>query len=504
MLIYSSSQLPMHYFISRKHPGARFYTRQPRSATLLVHKAQLLCACFLVAILVSILAVLRGQSLRTQSSTFRPAAALCCDKEVKVLNDTEVVTTPIVPLLTQNADSSIHGSDDTNQSERGRDAWSDQQQRRFEVALGQVVELLPGEMKSRNLLQPIEGTGAAKLHEIGLRVRHYSKFLKAWEELHIFHGNGDGTYILDNIIQHIYCQARIASSESGRMHELNTVVHTYEAYRDFMMKFGQLLFPWTKPYSTSHMALHNQFRNGGRGIVLTAGDAQAEFLMTGIPLLRKLGCMLPIEVMYLGDEDLDEDNRSQLEALGGVITRDMKPMINDNGWKLAGWAAKPFAILFSSFREIVFIDADSLFFQNPEVLFHEPAYTRTGALFFKDRSVMPESKREWLQQLVPKPISAQVKSGRFWTGDSGHMQDSGVLVIDKWRHFIALLVVARMNGPERDGNSAEGGVGVSDMVYGEHSNLLAEAHSNSNSISRGQGNVLDRLGARQRFGLRLS
>ncbi|KAJ3489157.1 hypothetical protein NLG97_g6049 [Lecanicillium saksenae] len=349
----------------------------------------------------------------------------------------------------------------------GRDDWSEQQQRRFEVALGQVVQLLPGEMESRNLLQPIEGTGAAKLHEIGLRVRHYSKFLKAWEELHIFHVNGDGTYILDNIIQHIYYQARIASSESRSMYELDTAVHTYEAYRDFMMKFGQLLFPWTEPYSTSHMALRNQFRNGGRGIVLTAGDAQAEFLMTGIPLLRKLGCMLPIEVMYLGDEDLDEDNRSQLEALGGVITRDMKPMVNDSGWKLAGWAAKPFAVLFSSFREVVFIDADSLFFQNPEVLFHEPAYTRSGALFFKDRAVMAESRREWLQQVLPKPISAQVKNGRFWTGDSGHMQESGVLVIDKWRHFIALLVVARMNGPERDGNSAEGRVGVYDMVYGD-------------------------------------
>jgi hypothetical protein len=40
--------------------------------------------------------------------------------------------------------------------------------------------------------------------------------------------------------------------------------------------------------------------------------------------------------MYLGDEDLDEDMRDHLEELDGVVTRDLRLMIEDEGWHLAG------------------------------------------------------------------------------------------------------------------------------------------------------------------------
>lgn len=181
----------------------------------------------------------------------------------------------------------------------------------------------------------------------------------------------------------------------------------------------------------------------------------------------KLGCVLPIEVMYLGDSDLSEDYRAELESIEGVVTRDVSQMVNDEGWKLAGWAIKAFAILFSSFREVIFIDADSAFFQNPAVLFDDPEYRKNGALFFKDRLMMPESKKRWIQQVLPKPFSSQVKQNRFWTGESSHMQESGVVVVDKWKHFLSMLMVTRMNGPDRDGDEDEGIVGVYDMVYGK-------------------------------------
>lgn len=215
-----------------------------------------------------------------------------------------------------------------------------------------------------------------------------------------------------------------------------------------------------------HMALHASFQHGGRGIVFTAGDNQAGQLMTVIPSLRKLGCQLPIEVMYLGDDDLDEEKREELEQLDGVVTRDLKLMIDDDGWRLAGWAAKPFALLMSSFREAIFIDADSFFFVDPTTLFEDENYLATGALFFKDRNVSPESKRSWIKSILPSPISANVKRNRLWTGESGHHQESGVLVVDKYRHFLPLLLTTRLNGPDRDGD-ANGKRGVYDMVYGD-------------------------------------
>jgi alpha 1,3-mannosyltransferase len=40
--------------------------------------------------------------------------------------------------------------------------------------------------------------------------------------------------------------------------------------------------------------------------------------------------------MYLGDEDLDEELRDELEKLDGVVTRDLRLMVEDDGWHLAG------------------------------------------------------------------------------------------------------------------------------------------------------------------------
>jgi alpha 1,3-mannosyltransferase len=341
----------------------------------------------------------------------------------------------------------------------------------FEKALARVVNLLPGEMHMRDLLRPVEGTGKERLREMGLRTRAYKSYFEAWEDLHLDTDAEGGTYVRDDVVQYIRSHSHDSAVGAGieglETMDLAQQIRAYESYRYFLAKFGQMLFPWTWPYFSDHMSLHAHFKRGGRGIVLTAGDDQAPYLLTSIPIMRELGCTLPVEVMYLGDSDLSEDFRSELEALDGVITRDIAQMVNDEGWRLAGWAGKPFAILFSSFREVIFIDADSLFFKNPEVLFDDPDYQKTGALFFKDRLIMPENKKRFLQQILPKPISRQVKQSRFWTGEAGHMQESGVVVVDKWRHFMAMLLITRMNGPDRDGNKDEGRIGVYDLVYGE-------------------------------------
>lgn len=324
------------------------------------------------------------------------------------------------------------------------------------AALDYLLSTIPSESDTRELLQPVTSTGEKRLHELGLRTRAYKKFFEAWEDVHLVN-NRDHTYVRDDIIIHM----RDTFSEST----FPEALQKYETYRHFVTKFATLLFPWTSPYFADHMSLHVSSRHGGRGIVTTAGNSHAPYLLAAIPSFRLLGCDLPIEIMYLGDRDLNEDFRTKLEALSGVTTRDLSVMVNDEGWQLNGWAGKPFSMLLSSFREVMFIDADSLFFINPELLFDDPEYLRTGALFFRDRKIMPESKREWLQKILPPPISESVQQSRMWTGESGHMQESGVVVVDKWMHFVALLLVCRMNGPDRDGNGGDI-KGTYDMVFG--------------------------------------
>jgi alpha 1,3-mannosyltransferase len=135
---------------------------------------------------------------------------------------------------------------------------------------------------------------------------------------------------------------------------------------------------------------------------------------------------------------------------------------------LSGWAAKPMAMLLSSFREVILIDADVLFFVDPALLLSDPEYLRLGALFFRDRLLAPADHADFITESLPSPLSQNIlQSNRWWSGTSQHMQESGVVVVDKWRHFVALLLATRLNGPDRDGNDALGKKGVYQMMYGD-------------------------------------
>ena len=333
----------------------------------------------------------------------------------------------------------------------------------LEKGVNKLIALLPDEMHSKELLRPITSTGEERLHDLGLRIRSFKPLFDAWEDLHLVSINGKVS-VRDDIVSEL---RRTYSDAPEASEKLAKLLHGYASFRSFFTRLSVLLFPGFAPYSSDLVGLHSSFHDTGRGIVLTAGDGQAHYLLASIPSFRRLGCNLPIEVMYLGDDDLSEDSRRSLEALPGVITRDLSQMISDDGWTLAGWAAKPYAILMSSFREVIFVDADALFFVNPETLFEDPQYRETGALFFKDRKILPEVRRKFLKAVLPRPLSAQVTQSRFWTGESGHMQESGVVVVDKVAHFIPMLLVTRMNGPDRDGNKDQGKVGTYDLVYGD-------------------------------------
>ncbi|EEH06923.1 conserved hypothetical protein [Histoplasma capsulatum G186AR] len=58
----------------------------------------------------------------------------------------------------------------------------------------------------------------------------------------------------------------------------------------------------------------------------------------------------------------------------------------------------------------------------------------------KNRRIIPESKKEFLQQILPRPISRETMVTRFRTGESGHMQEFGVVGGDRWRHFMTVLL----------------------------------------------------------------
>lgn len=191
----------------------------------------------------------------------------------------------------------------------------------FDHTLDRVLSMLPDEIHIRELLRPITNGGAERMRELGHRTRQYKQYFEAWEDLHSLQDETGEISIKDNVIQYLRAtqspdipgDGPIESGSSANA-ALAQKLRTYEAFRSFMSKFSNLLFPWTMPYFGDHMSLHASLRKGGRGIVLSARDDQIPFLLTSIYTFRKLGCTLPIEVLYLGDADLPEDRRWELEV----------------------------------------------------------------------------------------------------------------------------------------------------------------------------------------------
>ncbi len=87
--------------------------------------------------------------------------------------------------------------------------------------------------------------------------------------------------------------------------------------------------------------------------------------------------------------------------------------------RLPGWAIKPFAIIHSDFREVLYLDSDSVPVRDPQYLFRDPTYLATGSLFWTDRfrglssaysTVHPTA---WSAMNVPHRDEPECESGQI-------------------------------------------------------------------------------------------
>lgn len=337
-----------------------------------------------------------------------------------------------------------------------------------------LSEHLPPEDQWEDLLKEPDGIGASLTHDVAVKARDYSALFKPWAELHFSLGDSR-FHSREDVVQYLQCQANIAPQSAGmNQSQVLKTIQLYDTYRWLVTNMGQTLLPWTAPYFPDHLSLYTRTKNGGKGIVFTVGNGQVSYILTSIITLRKLGCNLPIEVMYQGDNDLNPTMRQKIEAYSGVVTRNLERMIHTgNGWKFEGFDMKPFAMLVSSFREVIVVDADVGFLQNPETMFLDDGYVETGTLFFYDRIHSQDEKRtEWLYTAMPQPFSERLEQKLNLSSEIGATredQESGVVVFDKSRNFLALLLIAWLNGPNRHGNADElEHKGFYDVYYGEH------------------------------------
>lgn len=118
----------------------------------------------------------------------------------------------------------------------------------------------------------------------------------------------------------------------------------------------------------------------GRGIVICAGGLRYfTCSWIAVKMLRSLGCQLPIEIWYLGNELSEEIIRAFQ-----VMNVTCRNFLENGPVSLSGFMLKPLSIIKSSFREVLFLDADNICVGDPTSLFSAPAYLEHGAMFWPD------------------------------------------------------------------------------------------------------------------------
>ncbi|KAL7323854.1 hypothetical protein PS15p_210451 [Mucor circinelloides] len=226
-------------------------------------------------------------------------------------------------------------------------------------------------------------------------------------------------------------------------------------YKDswkFFKRLESTLYPWIYPHWDNAFHINNQ--TNGRGIVLCVGNNQFKFAATTIRAIRQLfHSTLPIEVFFIRDSDLQEAKRQYLKSeFQDLQLIKLEDYVSDYYTKFGGWAMKPFAILASRFTEVVMMDADVFFFQDPGMLFEDEGYKATGSLFYYDRTLLPNSTRgpDWMRSFLPS-MSSFVPHSRWFKQVSTHEQESGVIVMNKRKALLGLLSTCKLNSKtERD------------------------------------------------------
>jgi alpha 1,2-mannosyltransferase len=238
-------------------------------------------------------------------------------------------------------------------------------------------------------------------------------------------------------------------------------------------------------------------REGGRGIVLSAGDHDAVIrAQTNIRLLRSYNCTLPVEIFHFASELSAEDKNllsalSKLELSDGhgdmnVTIRVVEGIEKSKGWK--AFEIKGAAIQQCSYDEILYLDTDSYPLRNPETLFESKYWKETGLFLYPDYTKSHPTNPLWRLLGQQCRNEYEGESGQILISRSRH-QDVLWLVeyfaLHHWDFYgfmggdrdsfraAALLLGKKWNGPGRL-NAAAGVVLKDNPRGGGHTMLQAD------------------------------
>lgn len=163
----------------------------------------------------------------------------------------------------------------------------------------------------------------------------------------------------------------------------------------------------------------------GQGIVMLAGGRYTAFATTGLGMLREMGSNLPVEV-WVKDETEENEGWCQELAMEGMTCRRlsdyMETELLENGYQL-----KICTILFSSFEQILFLDADNVPVRKPDGIFKSKSFTDTGVVMW------PDYWKHTGAPLLPYIVGLSDGASEMLRDDQ--TAETGQLMWDKKRHW---------------------------------------------------------------------
>lgn len=222
------------------------------------------------------------------------------------------------------------------------------------------------------------------------------------------------------------------------------------------------LFPWLSDDLSWDSFKIGSMANS-KGIVMTVGNFYFPYAVHNIKILRSLGCDLPIEIFHGGESDLSKDKLEHLQSFKDVNVYNIYSRYDGEKIVLEKYDYKAFSIVASSFKEVLFVDADVVFLTDPSSMFSDDEYLKSGALFFHDRFLnFGTSGERWLRSLMPagREFSQKAKDGPFWRKKSRFQLESGTMLFNKEKHWFGLLMTLKLN-------TGDGKMQMSRQTYGD-------------------------------------
>ena len=198
----------------------------------------------------------------------------------------------------------------------------------------------------------------------------------------------------------------------------------------------------------SHMGFVEKVKNSGielnyvagsRGIVSTAAEKDLGSVVMTLSMLRRTGCTLPAEILVSTDTVAKSEMCTEILAPLNATCIATDSSIGRNHPELDNnrYLNKLFALIFSSFDDNLFLDADNLPIIDPTAYFYNEPYSSRGLVAWPDfwPSSISHRHKDITSTVLP-PVNGTVESGQ--------------LLISKTRHSETLLLAFYYNfyGPE--------------------------------------------------------